>query len=375
VALPPKEIVDGRDKPGHDGGGASFPPQRSCTKIRRSLGDVPVLSRLRTAAASPLWAVQLVTGAKSFEQNPLIGSRRLNAHGLHVRRVAAAHRLAAARRARLAHLVGDADRAAFDRDGYVVRRDFLPTDAFAALRGQIDAYRGPIREKTEGRTILRKVTVGPAIFEAIPALRAVRDSADWQGLCRYVGSRDIAPSMYLQGVLQHAAGGDEDPQTYLHADTFHPTVKAWLFLTDVLPDEGPFTYVPGSHRLTPERLEWERGMSLNAARSPDFETRQGSFRIAESGLAALGFPPPVAVAVPANTLVVADTFGFHARGRSVRPSLRVEVWGIGQRNPFLPWTALDHAVGALGTNGRIDDPWDVHTGISMFDWPADAAAA
>ncbi|HVV93656.1 MAG TPA: phytanoyl-CoA dioxygenase family protein [Hyphomicrobiales bacterium] len=334
-----------------------------------------MLSRLRTAAASPLWAVQLVTGAKSFEQNKLIGSRRLNEHGLHVRRVAAAHRLAAARRARLAHLVGDADRAAFDRDGYVVRRDFLPAGAFAALRDEIAGFRGPIREKAEGRTILRKVTVGPAVLAAIPALRAVQDSPDWQGLCRYVGSRDIAPAMYLQGVLQHAADGAEDPQTFLHADTFHPTVKAWLFLTDVLPDEGPFTYVPGSHRLTPARLDWEGRMSLDAARSPDFETRQGSFRIAESGLSALGFPPPVAVAVPANTLVVADTFGFHARGRSVRPSLRVEVWGIGQRNPFLPWTALDHAVGALGTVGRIDDPWDVRTGISMFERPADAAAA
>jgi hypothetical protein len=337
-------------------------------------GDVPVLSRLRTAAASPLWAVQLITGAKSFEQNPLIGSRRLNAHGLHVRRVAAAHRLAAARRSRLAHLVRDADRATFEARGYVVRRDFLPAAAFAALRDEIAAYRGPIREKTEGRTILRKVTVGPAVLAAIPALRTVHDSPEWQGLIRYVGSRDTAPAMYLQGVLQHAADGAADPQTFVHADTFHPTVKAWLFLTDVAEDEGPFTYVPGSHRLTPERLEWERQMSLDAAGSADFETRQGSFRIAESGLGALGFPPPVAVAVPANTLVVADTFGFHARGRSARPSLRVEVWGIGQRNPFLPWTAVDHLIGALGTVGRIDDPWDVQTGLSMFDWPGRAAA-
>jgi hypothetical protein len=334
-----------------------------------------VLSRLRSAAAAPLWAVQLVTGAKSFEQNPLIGSRRLNERGLHARRVAAAHRLAAARRARLAHLADDADRAAFDRDGYVVRRDFLPADAFAALRDEIAAYRGPIREKAEGRTVLRKVTVGPAVLADIPALRAVADSPVWQGLCRYVGSRDIAPAMYLQGVLQHAAGGAADPQTFVHADTFHPTVKAWLFLTDVAEDEGPFTYVPGSHRLTPARLDWERRMSLDAARSADFETRQGSFRIAESGLAALGLPPPVAVAVPANTLVVADTFGFHARGRSVRPSLRVEVWGIGQRNPFLPWTALDRVVGALGTVGRIDEPWTVRRGLSIFDWPDRPAAA
>ena len=45
--------------------------------------------------------------------------------------------------------------------------------------------------------------------------------------------------------------------------------------------------------------------------------------------------------MPANTLVVADTFGFHARGPSVRPSLRVELWAYGRRNPFLPWTGGD----------------------------------
>jgi hypothetical protein len=63
----------------------------------------------------------------------------------------------------------------------------------------------------------------------------------------------------------------------------------------------------------------------------------------------MGLPPPVALAVPANTLVVADTFGFHARGPSVRPTRRVEIWAYGRRNPFLPWTGLDpFAIEALG---------------------------
>ena len=52
----------------------------------------------------------------------------------------------------------------------------------------------------------------------------------------------------------------------------------------------------------------------------------------------MGFAPPRAFAVPANTLVVADTVGFHARGLSARPSVRVEIWTYGRRNPLLPWT-------------------------------------
>src|SRR5258708_39718511 len=53
-----------------------------------------------------------------------------------------------------------------------------------------------------------------------------------------------------------------------------------------------------------------------------------------------GLREPGVFAVPANTLIVADTFGFHARGPSERPSLRVEVWAYGRRSPFLPWAAL-----------------------------------
>ena len=52
-------------------------------------------------------------------------------------------------------------------------------------------------------------------------------------------------------------------------------------------DAGPFTYVPGSHRLTPERLAWEQRMSLSARQSPVADTRQGSFRVSPAELRAL----------------------------------------------------------------------------------------
>src|SRR5262249_30240913 len=151
-------------------------------------------------------------------------------------------------------------------------------------------------------------------------------NAEWRGLIRYVGSRDAAPIVFVQSILRHACEGPDDPQTLLHADTFHPTVKAWFFLTDVAQDGGPFVYVPGSHRLTPARLAWERRFGALPRRSPNAEIRQGSFRIGAGDLAEFGLPPPRVFAVPANTLVVADTFGFHARGPSLDPSLRVAVW-------------------------------------------------
>ena len=74
------------------------------------------------------------------------------------------------------------------------------------------------------------------------------------------------------------------------------------------------------HRLTPQRLQWVHGKSLAMSPQTDRLTRRGSLRVEEGELPALGLPPPRQFAVPANTLVVADTHGFHARGASTRPA-------------------------------------------------------
>ncbi len=341
-----------------------------------------MLGQVGRAAMVPLWTAQLLTGAKSFERNRVIGSRRLNEKGLHVARVSLAHRLAARRRDRLAGLVSAADREGFARDGFVIRENFMPAAEFATLLGQLHAYRGMLREITEGDTIMRKIALGREARAALPALAPLLRSSEWRGLIRYIGSRDAEPVVWIQSILRHATGGPPDPQTSLHADTFHPTVKAWLFLTDVAADAGPFTYVPGSHRLTPARLAWERRMSLAAPGSPDAETRQGSFRADPGDLAEIGLPEPRSFAVPANTLVVADTFGFHARGPSAGRSLRVEIWAYGRRSPFVPWTAFDPWTGAglarrslagwrlgdvLDRAGVKPHRWRARTGVSAFD--------
>ena len=84
---------------------------------------------------APVKAVGWVTGVfgaeKSFAANPIIGSPRLNRLGLHRRRVATAAAMAARRRRAMAEGVPAEDREAFDRDGFVIKRDYLPADIFA----------------------------------------------------------------------------------------------------------------------------------------------------------------------------------------------------------------------------------------------------
>jgi hypothetical protein len=296
----------------------------------------------KSLALSPWWAMSLLSSAKSFVDHPLIGSTRLNERGLHAWRVRKTHALAAQRRARLQYRISAADHAAFERDGFVVHHDVLPADAFQRLRDSVLERAMPAREMVQGDAITRRMAVDADLRKASPELAAFINGPLWQGLTRYVSGYDAPPWAYIQTILSHTRPADPDPQTHLHADTFHPSMKAWYFLTDVAIDEGPFCYVPGSHRLTPQRLAWEQRKSLEAANLSDRYSARGSFRIAASELPALDLPEPTLLAVPANTLVVADTYGFHARGPSARPSTRVEVWGYDRRNPFLPSTTDLH---------------------------------
>src|SRR2546423_213708 len=100
-------------------------------------------SAVRRMLLMPFWLGQIFTQEKFFARNPIIGSRWLNERGLHTARARLAHWLASARRRRLARFVEPADRALFAQDGFVVKRDFLPPDVFAALLAQIKDLRAP----------------------------------------------------------------------------------------------------------------------------------------------------------------------------------------------------------------------------------------
>jgi len=303
---------------------------------KRSLATVV---RLLGWWRAPFWALALFTGAKSFVDNPIIGSRRLNRAGLHVWRLRTAHALTRYRRARLSSRVPKHLREQFDRDGFVVVRDVLPADAFRRVQRAILGTELECRAHQQGDTITRRVPMGPGMAMLCPELDRLLRTPWWRGLMAYVASACTAPLYYIQTIAGGVAEGPPDPQLQLHSDTFHPSLKAWLFLTDVEEDGRPLTYVAGSHRLSPERIAWEQRTSIEVVESGDRLSQRGSLRIRPDELGALGLPEPTRFCVPANTLVIADTSGFHARAGSHRQTIRVELWAYCRRNPFLPWTS------------------------------------
>jgi hypothetical protein len=229
-------------------------------------------------------------------------------------------------------------RSQFDRDGFILVRDALPAAEFARLQKEVLESEFDCRSHVQGDTVTRRVAVGPDVKRRIPQLAKLLRDESWRGLMAYAASTRNRPLYYIQTIAGGVTDGPLDPQLQLHSDTFHPSLKAWLFLTDVEEDGRPLTYVAGSHRLTPERIAWERRKSIDVLERGDRLSQRGSFRINANELSALGLPPPTRFCVPANTLVIIDTCGFHARANSHRPSVRVELWAYCRRNPFLAWT-------------------------------------
>lgn len=285
----------------------------------------------------PAWLFALGTGAKSFVDNPVLGSPRLNRAGLHVLRIRGAHAVARWRRARIAPLLPAHLREQFDRDGFIIIRNVLPPEDFQAMSDAVMRLEMERREQQQGDTITGRVAVGPRVLADVPALASLLNSRWWSAAMAYVASARSTPLYYLQTIAGGVAQGPADPQLQLHSDTFHPSMKAWLFLTDVENDDRPLTYVAGSHRLTAARIGWERRKSIEVLSGGDRLSQRGSFRISAEELAELGLPAPVRFCVPANTLVIADTCGFHARADSHRPSLRIELWAYCRPSPFVPW--------------------------------------
>jgi hypothetical protein len=296
---------------------------------------------LRGACLLPLHVVQVFSWAKSFRRNPVLGSLVLNALGLHVFRVLASHGLYRFRLWLLAPLLPASDRRQWLANGFLLKRDFLPAAEFAALRAELLAYRGPVRELAEGSTRTQRVFLDRAARAGLPECRALARNPRLDRILRYASSKNRRPLYYAENLVLGAGGpGRDDPQQDLHADTFHPCVKAWLYVDDVTRGNAPFVFVPGSHRLTFRRLAWEYRESLAASRARSGAAPgrywDGSFRLAGRQPEDLGYPAPVAFEVPANTLLVANVRGFHRRGDAAGAGTRMTVWMQARDNPFNP---------------------------------------
>ena len=305
----------------------------------------------------PSWFA-VFSSAKGFSSHPVLGSSTLNAWGLHAWRKSLAERLCQARRKRMRAKLPVTLTAQWDKNGYVRVDDFLDPDELAALGHELAEATFPVVEMEQPPALTRRANLDAQTCSgSYPALNRVITDSMLLGLLHYAAGYRGRPTVAVQCIHSDRDDphGQHDPQTDWHVDTFHSTAKAWLFLHPVSADEGPLAYVTGSHKQTESRLRWEQAQSVVAASHANALHAKGSFRASDAELAAMGYADHMVAAVPANTLIVADTGGFHRRMPSPHSTVRVEIYFSLRRNPFfaglypsllaLPWLR-NHWAGA-----------------------------
>ena len=284
----------------------------------------------------------LFTWSKSFRNNPFIGSPILNTLGLHVIRVAISHGLFNIRLLFLSPLAKSLDRKTFKQQGYLSKPNFLTPEQFKSLKQELANYDGEIREVIEGDTTAQRIMLTEDILTTLPSCKELTRYSPLSKLLRYTSSKNRLPVYHIENVIQDPSKHHaQDPQQHMHTDTFHPCMKAWLFIDDVTLENGPFNYIARSQQLTWKRLKWEYKESINASKNRHNRTESrywdGAFRITVEDRALLKLATPSKLTVSANTLVIANTHGFHCRGLATKPSSRLAIWMQARDNPFNPF--------------------------------------
>jgi len=122
-------------------------------------------------------------------------------------------------------------------------------------------------------------------------------------------------------------GYQKEQNQELHTDTFHPSTKGWLYLDDVDYDDGPLVFIPQSNKADFWRLKFEYQSSLLSKKS------SGSWRITKKDFNKK-FNNEEYLVVKKNTMIIADTMGFHRRGDADNNKPRDTIHFSVRKSPF-----------------------------------------
>jgi len=222
--------------------------------------------------------------------------------------------------------------AELQRDGLVILRDFLPTEEFRVVHGEaFGLLRDPeskIKTLHHGPNNLNLISLTEGDYARLPAIGKFYQDPRLVGLMQIGEKRALTQqsgSRALENLVQGPKGEIEDPESDLHSDIFFNTHKAWLYLEDVQMENGPLVAVKGSHRLSMGQLGYLYQESTS--------NNKGSRRITPEELTKLGMNETI-MTVPKNTLVIANTCGYHRRIRGEPGKERFALHWTMRANPF-----------------------------------------
>lgn len=193
------------------------------------------------------------------------------------------------------------------RDGYAVIPEYWARERALAMRDQLEAFLADGTDKDfpeggylrfwDGRPYDQGVRRLYHVDKVVPELGEVRfDPFVLEIASAYYG----IPFHSGMLIFQHNTQTNENTRTY-HVDAFVREFKAFVYLDDVDPGNGPFAYVRGSHKDHLRRLR-KQVVGNEGGESPTtfFAKDLGS-----------SIDNEVAVNGPAGTMILADVRGFH----------------------------------------------------------------
>jgi hypothetical protein len=202
---------------------------------------------------------------------------------------------------------------ALDRDGVVSIPDFLSPEIWARLQEELSRARSSMKSfRSGGLTEIQETIDTPAFTEDFAnhaLLLAMAEAVTHRKV-----SRPPTPFVWILQ-LENEQSEDATAARTLHADTHYPTMKVFFCLNDIDEENAAFTFVPGSHRLTPERIDYEYERSVEMAHRNDGTDFDASPYAVRWGL------QEIPMCGKANTCIIANTQGFHRRGtfHSMKP--------------------------------------------------------
>jgi Phytanoyl-CoA dioxygenase (PhyH) len=273
-----------------------------------------------------------------FMTDKLIKAPFLNKMGLQVWRIKLANLIFRLKSNHI-HKKYEQDMSKYFDNGYIQLDGFLSDEEFAQVKKEFLI----IKETEDWRNY--KVNHGPNQIYMFDLNKL--DRAKYPSVFQFLNNEKLVAlfcgaekknmklddgrvAIQFQYLVQGSDENIHDPETDLHADTFFNTNKAWLYFDDVEVANAPFVYVPQTNKMSlPNRLEREYNYSLE-------KNVKGSRRVTQEEMVEIGLEEKV-FTCKANTLVMANTLGYHRRLRGKAGYDRLTLAISVRFNPFNPF--------------------------------------
>lgn len=224
------------------------------------------------------------------------------------------------------------------KNGIVVIPNFLPAEEFKCLREEFSILISKKKDEDRNLTGIKSITLEGDRFDEFPAMNKFKDNKRLNRLiCVGEGLKkiDIQRFMIENTKFGSTENQKQDRNNFFHADIHFHSHKVLYYMSDVMEENGPFTYLKKTHQNNFDRLiyEFKRGRLTNAASNVWRleENLENKFlkhyfsKQLKNEYKAVGL---------ANTLVVGNVHGFHKVGDALEGKERELIRMTFRHNPM-----------------------------------------